>query len=120
MPNCWKICEFEERPWGSFEILIDKPSYKVKRIVVKRGHRLSDQYHNKRDENWVIVQGRALVKIDDDYRIYEVGESVYIPRFAPHRVKCESDEDLVFIETQTGEYFGEDDIIRIEDDYDRR
>ena len=68
----------------------------------------------------MIVQGRALVKIDDDYRIYEVGESVYIPRFAPHRVKCESDEDLVFIETQTGEYFGEDDIVRIQDDYDRR
>ena len=110
----------EERPWGSFEILIDNPLYKVKRIVVNPGQRLSDQYHNKRDENWVIVQGRALVKIDDDYRIYEVGESVYIPRFAPHRVKCEGDEDLVFIETQTGEYFGEDDIVRIEDDYDRR
>jgi len=122
MPNCWKICTFEERPWGSFEILIDKPSYKVKRIIVKPGHRLSLQYHNKRDENWVIVQGKAYVQLDrhgDSCRVYERGDSLYIPRFMPHRVSCQSDEDLIFIETQTGESFREDDIVRLEDDYDR-
>jgi len=114
---------FEERPWGSFEILIDNPSYKVKRIYVKPGHRLSLQYHNKRDENWVIVQGKANVQLDRDgenCKVYERGESLYISRFTPHRVSCYSDEDLIFIETQTGEYFGEDDIVRLEDDFDRK
>ncbi len=112
----------EERPWGSFEILIDDPSYKVKRITVKSGERLSLQYHNKRDENWVIVQGVALIQLDrhgDNRRLYERGESLYISRFTPHRVKCQSEEDLIFIETQTGEYFREDDIVRLGDDYGR-
>ena len=123
MPNCWKICQFEERPWGSFEILIDKPSYKVKRFIVKNGKRLSLQYHNKRDKNWVIVQGKACVQLDRDgenCKVYERGESLYISRFTPHRVSCQSEEDLIFIETQTGEYFGEDDIVRLEDDYSRQ
>ena len=113
----------EQRPWGSFEVLIDNPEYKVKRITVKNGQRLSLQYHNKRDENRVIVQGKAYVQLDrdgDNCKVYERGESLYIPRFTPHRVSCYSDEHLIFIETQTGEYFGEDDIVRLEDDYDRK
>tara|TARA_R100001086_G_scaffold94368_1_gene46960 strand:- start:416 stop:772 length:357 start_codon:yes stop_codon:yes gene_type:complete len=117
MPNY-----FEKRPWGSFEILIDDPDYKVKRIIVKNGERLSLQYHNKRDENWVIVQGKACVQLDrhgENCKIFERGESLFINRFTPHRVSCQSEEDLIFIETQTGEYFGEDDIVRLEDDYDR-
>tara|TARA_R100001129_G_scaffold159914_1_gene124296 strand:+ start:21 stop:392 length:372 start_codon:yes stop_codon:yes gene_type:complete len=123
MPNCWKIVKFEDRPWGSFELLIDKPSYKVKRIIVKNGKRLSLQYHNKRDKNWVIVQGKACVQLDRDgenCKIFERGESLYISRLTPHRVSCQSEEDLIFIETQTGEYFGEDDIVRLEDDYSRQ
>jgi len=118
MPNY-----FEERPWGSFEILIDDPDYKVKRIIVKNGERLSLQYHNKRDENWVIVQGKACVQLgryEENCGVYEIGESIYISRFTPHRVSCQSEEDLIFIETQTGEYFGEDDIVRLEDDYSRQ
>ena len=114
MPNY-----YEERPWWSFEILIDDPDYKVKRIIVKNGERLSLQYHDKRDENWVIVQGKATVTLDDKVFTYLEGQVVQIEYGTKHRVQNEEEEDLIFIETQTGTYFGEDDIVRIEDDYGR-
>ena len=109
----------EERPWGSFENLLDEDYCKVKRIIVKPGQRLSYQYHYKRDECWVIVQGKATVTLDDKVFTYLEGQVVQIEYGTKHRVQNEEEEDLIFIETQTGTYFGEDDIVRIEDDYGR-
>ena len=109
----------EHRPWGSFENLLDEDYCKVKRIIVKPGQRLSYQYHHKRSEAWVVVQGLAAVTLDDKDIIYKAGEIVDIEYGTKHRVQNEQEEDLIFIETQTGTYFGEDDIVRLEDDYGR-
>ena len=109
----------EERPWGSFENLLDEDYCKVKRIIVKPGQRLSYQYHHKRSEAWVVVQGIATVTLDDKEIAYTMGEIVDIPVGTKHRVQNNFEEDLIFIETQTGTYFGEDDIVRLKDDYGR-
>ncbi len=109
----------EHRPWGSFENLLDTDYCKVKRIIVKPGQRLSFQYHHKRNEVWVIVQGRATVTLDDELYIFSTGKIVDIPIGTKHRVKNDYKEDLILIETQTGTYFGEDDIVRLDDDYGR-
>jgi len=109
----------EHRPWGSFENLLDTDYCKVKRIIVKPGQRLSYQYHHERTEHWVIVQGDAIVTLNDKDHIFKEGMVVEIPVGTKHRVKNEFDKNLIFIETQTGTYFGEDDIVRIEDDYGR-
>ena len=109
----------EHRPWGSFEHLLDTDYCKVKEIIVKPGQRLSYQYHHKRSEAWVVVQGVATVTLDDKDINYAVGEIVDIPVGMKHRVRNDYEDDLIFIETQTGTYFGEDDIVRIEDDYGR-
>ena len=113
-------CKYkEERPWGSFEHLLDTDYCKVKRIIVKPGQRLSYQYHHKRSEAWVIVQGIATVTLDDKEIAYTIGEIVDISVGTKHRVENRQDEDLRFIEVQVGTYFGEDDIVRLEDDYGR-
>ena len=109
----------EDRPWGSFENLLDTEYCKVKRIIVKPEQRLSYQYHNKRAEAWVVVQGIATVTLNDKEFTYKKGEIVDIEVGMKHRVQNKGKEDLIFIETQTGTYFGEDDIVRIEDDYGR-
>ena len=109
----------EERPWGSFENLLDCGYCKVKRIIVKPGQRLSYQYHLARTENWVIVQGAATVTLDDKIHTFIEGDVVQIGYKTKHRVENKSEQDLIFIETQTGTYFGEDDIVRLEDDYGR-
>ena len=109
----------EHRPWGSFENLLDEEYCKVKRIIVKPGQRLSYQYHHERTEHWVIVQGEAIVTLDDEEYEYHIGDVVEIPVGTKHRVENKFNKDLIFIETQTGTYFGEDDIVRIEDDYGR-
>ena len=110
---------YEERPWGSFENLLDEEYCKVKRIIVKPGARLSYQYHYKRNESWVIVQGAATVTLDDKIHTFIEGDVVQIEYGTKHRVENKSEQDLIFIETQTGTYFGEDDIVRLEDDYGR-
>ena len=109
----------EYRPWGSFENLLDEDYCKVKRIIVKPGQRLSYQYHYKRNECWVIVQGAATVTLDDKIHTFIEGDVVQIEYGTKHRVENKSEQDLIFIETQTGTYFGEDDIVRIKDDYGR-
>ena len=109
----------EERPWGSFENLLEEDYCKVKRVIIKPGQRLSYQYHYKRDECWVIVQGAATVTLDDKIHTFIEGDVVQIEYGTKHRVENKSEQDLIFIETQTGTYFGEDDIVRIEDDYGR-
>jgi mannose-6-phosphate isomerase len=109
----------EERPWGKFEILVDSDYCKVKRITVKPGGRLSYQYHDKRSEVWTVVAGVAIITLDDKAKWYDYGKTVKISQGTKHRVENREDEDLIFIEVQHGSYFGEDDIVRIEDDYNR-
>jgi mannose-6-phosphate isomerase len=112
--------ETTERPWGYYEVLIDHSYYKVKKIVVKPGQKLSEQYHHKRDETWTVVLGEGIFWLDGKAQEIRTGVTVKIPRLATHRVQNTSTEHmLVFIEVQTGDYFGEDDIVRTKDDYGR-
>ena len=108
------------RPWGFYEVLCDKHAdHKIKRITLWPGKRLSLQLHKKRSEHWVVVSGCARVTLGKDEIILRPKESVDIPVGAVHRAENISDELLVFIEVQQGNYFGEDDIIRLEDDFGR-
>ena len=111
--------EYSHRPWGYYEVLSDGPTHKVKRIVVNSGKRLSYQYHSKRSEHWFVVSGYGIVTLNDEKIEVGPGSSVDIPVNMKHRIKCISEEPIVFIEIQTGTYFGEDDIVRIEDDFGR-
>lgn len=110
----------EERPWGRFEVLLDANNTKVKRITVNPSGVLSYQYHHKRSEHWIIIEGVATVIINGLRKIVNEGDSIYLPVGIKHRVINEHNQPLVFIEVQTGTYFGEDDIVRIEDAYDRK
>jgi len=110
----------DHRPWGSFTILADEVDHKVKRIVVKPGRRLSLQRHKYRREHWLVISGRALVTRNDEQLELGPGQSVDIGQGDIHRVRNDGDCDMVFIEIQLGEYFGEDDIERLEDDYGRQ
>ena len=107
------------RPWGSYTILEDTNVFKLKRIEVEPGQRLSLQSHKKRDEIWTIVAGAGVVELDGTDVAVSYGSTVSITREQKHRVRNDGSELLVFIEVQTGDYFGEDDIIRYEDDYGR-
>jgi len=112
--------EHDERPWGSYTVLDDAaPDHKVKRIVVHPGKRLSYQRHAHRAEHWFVVAGRGRVTIEGKDRVVVSGDSVDVPLGAAHRIACDGDTDLVFIEVQLGDYFGEDDIVRLEDDFGR-
>ena len=113
------MLEIGERPWGKYFVLADEPNFKLKRIEVLPGHRLSYQYHFKRQEAWTIVQGTAKITLDGVDTIYKYGETALIPLSAKHRIENIGEDLLVFVEVQTGTYFGEDDIIRIEDDFGR-
>ncbi|MCF6331018.1 MAG: mannose-1-phosphate guanylyltransferase/mannose-6-phosphate isomerase [Sulfurimonas sp.] len=107
------------RPWGNYTILEDEQKYKIKRIVVKPGKRLSLQKHFHRSEHWIVVSGTAIVTLGDKETALRANESVYIPMGELHRLENAGKLDLVIIEAQIGDYLGEDDIIRIEDDYKR-
>jgi mannose-6-phosphate isomerase-like protein (cupin superfamily) len=109
----------DHRPWGYYLVLEDEPNYKVKRIVVYPGQRLSLQRHRRRAEHWLVVQGHAEVVRNDETLNLEAGQAVDIPRGAWHRVRNPGTENMAFIEVQSGDYFGEDDIERAEDDYGR-
>ncbi len=109
----------EERPWGRFFVLHDEPKYKLKRIEVDPGERLSYQYHQNRSEVWIIVEGIGTITLDGKIKDYKEGETVLIPQGVKHRIQNNNSFKVVLIEVQTGSYFGEDDIIRIEDDYNR-
>lgn len=109
----------DRRPWGSFQVLEDTPDYKVKRITVDAGQRLSYQKHARRAEHWIVVGGSARVTLDGTPIDLAAGDSIDIPLGAAHRIENPGDEALTFIEVQTGDYFGEDDIVRLEDDYGR-
>jgi mannose-6-phosphate isomerase-like protein (cupin superfamily) len=109
----------EERPWGWFEILFEEAGLKVKRIMVKPGKRLSLQSHEHRAENWVIVQGRALFTLGEETCELAPHQAVFIPAKSRHRMENPGEQELVFIEVQTGSYLGEDDITRYHDDFSR-
>jgi mannose-6-phosphate isomerase len=108
-----------ERPWGYYLVLHEEQGYKVKQFVVHPGKRLSLQRHAKRAELWQVVRGEALVTLGGDLRRLHPGGHVEIPRGCLHRVASAGAENLVVIEVQMGEYVGEDDIERIEDDFGR-
>ncbi len=107
------------RPWGRFITLEDRETYKVKRVEVLPGQRLSYQKHTRRSEHWVIVSGNCRITLDEDVVDLCTGEAIDIPLGAAHRIANPGSELLIFIEVQRGDYFGEDDIIRLEDDYGR-
>lgn len=112
--------KFDKRPWGSFEVLDEGENYKVKRIEVLPGKRLSYQRHSRRAEHWFVVCGTAKVTLNGREILVKAGEAVDIAVETAHRVENPEPETLlVFIETQTGDYFGEDDIVRLEDDFGR-
>ena len=111
--------KYDERPWGSFTVLDETANYKVKRIEVLPGKRLSYQKHARRAEHWMVVRGTGKVTLDGSDRLVRAGETVDVPIGAAHRVENPGDEKLVFIEIQRGDYLGEDDIVRFEDDFGR-
>jgi mannose-6-phosphate isomerase len=111
--------KFDRRPWGTFTVLDEGANYKVKRIEVLPGKRLSYQKHAQRAEHWFVVQGEAKVTLDGVDHIIRVGEDVDISVGAAHRVENPGEETLIFIEVQRGDYLGEDDIVRLQDDFGR-
>lgn len=109
----------EDRPWGRFDSLDRGKSHQVKRIRVDPGQRLSLQYHHHRAEHWVVVEGVATVTVDDDVFDMRLGEQVYVPKGAVHRLENLTERPVEIIEVQIGNYLGEDDIVRVEDIYGR-
>jgi mannose-6-phosphate isomerase len=111
--------KFDRRPWGTFTVLDEAPTHKVKRIEVLPGKRLSYQRHTRRSEHWMAVSGRARVTLDGAEILIGAGQTVDIPAGTAHRIENIGETDLVFIEIQQGSYFGEDDIERLQDDFGR-
>lgn len=111
--------EESQRAWGRYEVLADTPSYKVKTITVEPGKRLSYQQHARRAEHWFVVSGQGVVTLDGLEKQLLAGDSVDIATGTAHRIACAGTERLVFVEVQTGDYFGEDDIVRLDDDFGR-
>tara|TARA_E500000178_G_C16893897_1_gene694829 strand:+ start:339 stop:689 length:351 start_codon:yes stop_codon:yes gene_type:complete len=111
---------FEKRPWGEFHVLSEDENYKVKKIIIRPGQRISYQFHNKRSEFWIVIKGSLSVVLDDNEYFLSKNETINIPLGSKHRAQNLSNNDVHFIEVQTGKYFGEDDIVRIDDDYNRK
>lgn len=117
--NGISVLEEDHRPWGYYQVISDEPDLKIKKIFVCPGKRLSLQRHKKRAEHWFIIKGTAIVTLDSSEISLEAGLSIDIPRGSFHRIMNTGRETLALIEVQTGDYFGEDDIERVEDDYGR-
>ena len=111
--------KFDQRPWGTFTVLDEGDDHKVKRIEVLPGKRLSYQKHAQRAEHWVIIKGTAKVTLNGEDILVPGGQAIDIPIGAAHRVENPGDDLLVFIEVQRGSYLGEDDIVRLQDDFGR-
>lgn len=107
------------RPWGSYTVILDNPTHKVKTLTVSPGKRLSYQTHDKRSEYWVIVSGTGTVTLDGIESLCVGGDAFIIDQGTAHRIHNTGEDDLIFIEVQLGLYFGEDDIVRLEDDFGR-
>lgn len=113
------VMERGERPWGTYTVLEENGSYKIKRIEVLPGQRLSLQMHHHRSEHWIVVSGTARVTCGETVKIININESTFIPIGSTHRLENPGVIPLVIIEVQSGEYLGEDDIVRFQDDYHR-
>jgi mannose-6-phosphate isomerase len=111
--------EFDRRPWGTYTVLDEGNTFKVKRIEVLPGKRLSYQKHSQRAEHWFVVAGTAKVTLDGREITVTAGEAIDIPVGSAHRVENPANDELVFIEVQRGDYLGEDDIVRLQDDFGR-
>lgn len=116
---CLRVDLPTDRPWGRYEVLADSASHKVKTITVEPGKRLSYQRHARRAEHWFVVSGSGRVTLDGVDKDLAPGDSVDIATGVAHRIECTGTDPLVFVEVQTGDYFGEDDIVRLDDDYGR-
>ena len=110
---------YDERPWGNYTVLDEGTSYKVKRIEVRPGKRLSYQQHARRAEHWMVVEGTARVTLDGREVLLNPGETIDIPIGGAHRIENPGEERMIFIEIQRGDYLGEDDIVRLQDDFGR-
>lgn len=113
------IGDSDTRPWGTWHVLDEGEGYKVKRITVKPHSRLSYQTHEHRAEHWVVAAGRATCVIDGETVVAERGQCIDVEIGQAHRIGNADDEDLVIIEVMRGSYLGEDDIVRLEDDFGR-
>ena len=109
----------EIKPWGEYKVVYETEDCKIKKIILQPGQRLSYQYHTERREVWTVTKGTLTIVLDDNKIFRGKGQSVKIPLGGVHRAWNETDEIVEFMEVQTGTYFGEDDIIRVEDDYNR-
>ncbi len=118
-PEMTEVHTTAHRPWGTYTILEENPGYKVKQITVRPGAKLSYQLHHQRSEHWIVVRGIATITIEDKTFELKANESTYIPKEAKHRLANLQKDDLVIIEAQVGNYLGEDDIVRLQDDYKR-
>jgi mannose-6-phosphate isomerase len=114
-----EITETGLRPWGSYTVLEEGRGYKIKRIEVKSGHRLSLQMHHHRSEHWIVVSGTAKVTCAEKEILLTSNQSTYVPPCTRHRLENVGVIPLILIEVQNGEYLGEDDIVRFQDDYSR-
>ena len=108
-----------ERPWGFYQVIAEGETFKTKLLGVYPHSRLSKQYHERRSETWMIVEGRAMITIDEKQLIHGPSDFVRIPQGAVHRVENIGEDLLLILELQRGTYFGEDDIVRLEDDWGR-
>jgi len=113
------VLDFEQRPWGSWHVIDVADGYKIKRIHVNPGARLSLQSHEHRSEHWVVIQGVATCEVLGETSVVGQGESIDVPQGASHRLGNRGAIELVIVEVQLGSYTGEDDICRYEDDYGR-
>jgi mannose-6-phosphate isomerase len=111
--------EHDERPWGRYIVLDEGDGFKVKRIEVHPGKRLSYQRHARRSEHWLVVAGTGCVTLDGGDRTLGVGDTVDVPVGVAHRMANPGDAPLVFIEIQRGDFLGESDIVRLSDDFGR-
>jgi mannose-1-phosphate guanylyltransferase len=107
------------RPWGSYTAIEEGPGFKIKRIVVNPGQALSLQYHHKRAEHWVVVKGEAIVQIGEVEYVTRTGQYRFIPRGERHRLTNRTADPVELVEVQIGDYLGEDDIVRLDDNYGR-
>ena len=119
MANTYKRGDKDTRPWGTWEVLDTDTNFCVKRICVTPHNQLSLQLHHHRSEHWIVVKGEAKVTLGDDIIVRKANESIYIPVETKHRIENATDENMEFIEIQTGDNLDENDIVRFEDVYGR-
>lgn len=113
------VIEHAQRPWGSYTVLAEGDCFKVKTLEVRPGQRLSYQRHQRRAEHGLVVAGQGVITLDGDTIEVQPGDSADVPRGAAHRIQNTGSVSLVFVEVQHGDHFGEDDIVRLDDDYGR-